>query len=54
MNKDAPIICAECKCAKIKGQYLYCEATHKICYNSKPDWCPKPLYDCSESKGNLK
>lgn len=37
---DIPVICAECNFAEIKGNNLYCIARLKMCYNSKPSWCP--------------
>ena len=44
INKDAPIICAECSFVKINGQNLYCERMKRTVYNSKPGWCPFPTY----------
>lgn len=38
--KSPPVICAECDFALIKGSYLFCERKKKICYSSKPHWCP--------------
>lgn len=44
MDKTAPIICAECKSALIKGKYLYCEEMKKTIYDAKPKWCPHPTW----------
>ena len=45
LNKNAPVICAECSMSRLAGEYLYCLKMDKLCYSSKPKWCPYPLYD---------
>lgn len=44
MDKTAPIICAECMDAEIRGGYLYCPKRKRTIYNAKPDWCPHPTW----------
>lgn len=45
INKDAPVICAECKhFAKVNQYPQECEKTGKKIYNSRPKWCPYPLW----------
>lgn len=44
LDKDAPIICADCLSVEIKGNHLFCSERNRIIYNSKPDWCPHPTW----------
>lgn len=40
MEENNPVICAECIYTRISGSSLFCEKAHKVCYSSKPGWCP--------------
>ena len=40
-----PVICAECQHFVDVFSSPKCEKTGKRVYNSKPDWCPLPLWD---------
>ncbi len=43
MTKN-PVICAECQYFVDVFTSPKCEKTGKRVYNSKPDWCPLPLW----------
>ena len=53
LNKDAPIICAECDKVEIHGRDLYCTEKHRTVYGSKPKWCPYPVWDDSVTEGQM-
>jgi len=48
INKNAPVICAECEKAQIIDHNLFCEEKKRKVYNAKPNWCPYPTYSEGE------
>lgn len=38
--ENNPTICAECIYTRISGSNLFCEKAQRVCYSSKPGWCP--------------
>lgn len=53
MNKDAPIICAECDRVEIRGRELYCTEKQRTIYGSKPKWCPYPVWNDDVTKRQM-
>ena len=39
-EENNPVICAECIYTKISGSMFFCEKAQRVCYSSKPGWCP--------------
>lgn len=53
INKNAPVICAECDKVEIHGRDLYCSEMCRKCYGARPVWCPIPLWIEKRSKRGL-
>lgn len=39
-EENNPVICAECIYTRRFGSNLFCEKVQRVCYSSKPEWCP--------------